>query len=483
MFFIFIILLSISTSLDSLEVKGIIDYGKKTSDLSEVNFSKKKKIKVRFQIFIKNDTTLEINAFESSNTKSNLLKTTLKKGNHFIPNSNEWIEIDIKDEVKLEFIDKNKKKIVYFKKFDPISENFFEKKYAGTTSVKASINKIPDIALLEEKLPPYKYTKTRNSGVEIFEKYSSSVVFILAKSGFGSGSIIDEKGTILTNWHVIDGLNTVKIFQKPGNFEKIDENKAILADVVKYNQTLDLAILKMRKIPININPIKLGNKDELKIASNVHAIGHPQGNSWSYTKGTISQIRPDYEWSYEKTLHKADTIQTQTPISPGNSGGPLLNKNGELIGVNSFILDGKSQNINYAVSISSIKPFIKNDDKFIKAKMIDQYGREINETMRLVDIDQDGYRETLGIDSNNDGVPDIIKIDVNKDGKFDEIHTDLNFDGELDGRSVFIKMQNGEEIVVIETDTNKDGIIDEYDHKGADYNLDGKIDEIIPGIS
>ena len=90
----------------------------------------------------------------------------------------------------------------------------------------------------------------------------------------------------------------------------------------------------------------------------VHAIGHPTGEAWTYTTGVISQYRQGYEWKAEDDpiKHKADIIQTQTPINPGNSGGPLLSDLSSLIGVNSFKAGGEG--LNFAVSVDEVRKFI-----------------------------------------------------------------------------------------------------------------------------
>ena len=95
-----------------------------------------------------------------------------------------------------------------------------------------------------------------------------------------------------------------------------------------------------------------------EVGSDVHAIGQPGSLSWTYTKGYVSQIRNNYKWNYEKTQHEASIIQTQTPISPGNSGGPLISSDGELLGVNSFKAQG--ENLNFAVTSLEVINFLNN---------------------------------------------------------------------------------------------------------------------------
>ena len=87
----------------------------------------------------------------------------------------------------------------------------------------------------------------------------------------------------------------------------------------------------------------------MQVAEEVHAIGHPKGLYWSYTKGVASQIRTKWKWtsSKSKIKHQATVIQTQTPLSPGNSGGPLFSDTGKMVGVNTMKEEG--ENLNFAV--------------------------------------------------------------------------------------------------------------------------------------
>src|SRR5262249_1939909 len=92
----------------------------------------------------------------------------------------------------------------------------------------------------------------------------------------------------------------------------------------------------------------------------VAAIGHPEGQSWTYTKGIVSQIRPDFAWSTgQGESHRATVIQTQTPINPGNSGGPLLSDDGRIVGINSFRAT-EGEGLNFAVSAKDISAFLNN---------------------------------------------------------------------------------------------------------------------------
>ena len=209
--------------------------------------------------------------------------------------------------------------------------------------------------------------KTRGSiGQNIYGKYSRSVVLIFNDDikGTGSGSVImKDIGAIITNWHVIQKAEQVGvIFKKDGEIQKSD---VYVADVIGYDATKDLAVLKLRgKVPDDVNELKLSSILP-DVGSDVHAIGHPGSLSWTYTKGYVSQVRENYKWTYEKTLHSVYN-QTQTPISPGNSGGPLISSNGLLIGVNSFKAQG--ENLNFAVTSLEVINFLKILQKLEKKR-------------------------------------------------------------------------------------------------------------------
>jgi S1-C subfamily serine protease len=128
--------------------------------------------------------------------------------------------------------------------------------------------------------------------------------------------------------------------------------------VVKYDEISDLALVKVSEIPTGRTPVRLGDASEVAVGMDVHAIGHPTGEAWTYTTGVISQYRQAYQWQAggDSIKHKADVIQTQTPINPGNSGGPLLSDSGNLIGVNSFKSEGEG--LNFAVSVDEVRKFI-----------------------------------------------------------------------------------------------------------------------------
>ena len=288
--------------------------------------------------------------------------------------------------------------------------------------------------------------------------------------GTGSGSIINKDiGAILTNWHVVQKAKQVGvIFKTDGQIKKSD---VYVAEVISYDATKDLAILMLKgKVPDDVNELKLSNKLP-EVGSDVHAIGHPGSLSWTYTRGYVSQIRPNYKWSYEKTTHSASIIQTQTPISPGNSGGPLISPEGELLGINSFKASG--ENLNFAVTSLEAINFLKNiKDIGKKEAKLKSNNKKIDKVVKKVDSDKDGIPDTFYYDDNGDGNLDTVVKDKNQNGKPEIIGVDTNKDGKPD---------------VIAFDKNEDGTIDIWyvdkdfdgksDVKGIDTDGDGKPDK------
>ena len=294
--------------------------------------------------------------------------------------------------------------------------------------------------------------KLRGAGSSIYSEYADSVFLIISsaeKSGMGSGSLIDKTGLILTNAHVVAGNSTVEVVARPPRGKKLEHSKVYSGNVLLVNEKLDLAIVKVFGIDDKVKVIPLGNTKNLSVAEEVHAIGHPKGLFWSYTKGVVSQIRPDYEWSTKnKKKYKANLIQTQTPISPGNSGGPLFSDKGKLIGVNTMKLPG--ENLNFAVAVEHAIDIINSDTFKNNASKT-----KISNKPRWIEVK---YPNARSYDSNKNGVMDTWYVDTNNNNKIDRGFVDDNENGVIDG---------------ILVDKNENGVWELY---LVDKNEDGKID-------
>src|SRR5262249_54280467 len=132
---------------------------------------------------------------------------------------------------------------------------------------------------------------------QIYRTISPSVVLIVTKEGIGSGSLIGSNGEVITNYHVVRGYSTVAVVFKPaveGQSPTRDEMRA--GQVIKYDEVSDLALIKVTGALTGRSPIRLGDTSEIAVGADVHAIGHPTGEAWTYTRGVISQYRLRYQW-------------------------------------------------------------------------------------------------------------------------------------------------------------------------------------------
>ncbi len=185
---------------------------------------------------------------------------------------------------------------------------------------------------------------TALSPADIYRKDAPSVVFIFGSNGgrsgsSGTGSLISRDGLVLTNNHVIADkgsgrpFKTLQVFFKPepttGQAER-DLRKPHRATVVARSPELDLAVLRVEGAPRDRSPIQFAPSAGVSVGEPVAAIGHPQGGGlWTLTTGYISSTR---------TFGQKQMFQSEASLNPGNSGGPLLDAKGNLIGVNTAII-------------------------------------------------------------------------------------------------------------------------------------------------
>jgi len=165
----------------------------------------------------------------------------------------------------------------------------------------------------------------------------------------GSGIVIDNNGTILTNYHVVENAVKVQV-----SFEK---GKNVEAKVVGKDPSHDLAILRIPTDGLTLHPLTLGNSSAVQVGDPVLAIGNPFDLERTLTTGVISALQRTITAPNGFTID--NVLQTDAPINPGNSGGPLLNAEGEVIGINSQIETGGSGDgsvgIGFAVPINLAK--------------------------------------------------------------------------------------------------------------------------------
>ncbi|MBZ0307330.1 MAG: trypsin-like peptidase domain-containing protein [Anaerolineae bacterium] len=192
--------------------------------------------------------------------------------------------------------------------------------------------------------------QTVSSLTQIYNQVSPSVVAINVtaqsgrgiSSGTGSGFVIDTQGHIITNNHVVSGAEFIEVEFYSGTLAE--------AEIVGLDPDSDLALLVVNDLSAEpLIPITFGDSDALLVGDNVLAIGSPYGQDWTLTTGIVSGLNRVISGLNQFSI--GGVIQTDAAINPGNSGGPLLNMNGQVVGVNSQILSesGSNSGVGFAI--------------------------------------------------------------------------------------------------------------------------------------
>jgi S1-C subfamily serine protease len=203
------------------------------------------------------------------------------------------------------------------------------------------------------------------TNMQIFEQAAPSVTYITNKrfqrdifsfnvmeipQGTGSGFLWDDKGHIVTNFHVIYEADEIEV--------KLQNGKSYDASIVGTDPDHDLAVLQINAMNPNIPPVMIGSSNDLRVGQKVLAIGNPFGLDSTLTTGIISALGRTILSMTKRYIH--DVIQTDAAINPGNSGGPLLDSFGRLIGVNTAIKSptGIYSGISFAVPVDTVNRIV-----------------------------------------------------------------------------------------------------------------------------
>lgn len=287
---------------------------------------------------------------------------------------------------------------------------------------------------INEKYKPMQEYTLRGAASNIYSKYVQSVFLIYNQNSkmIGAGSLIDSEGFILTNLHVVERAQFVQVILKPEGKQTLENSPRYQAEVLYLNKKNDLALIKAKGLPKNVSIIQLGSLRDVKIGEEVHAIGHPLSLYWSYTKGVVSQIRDNYKWTYEKKENfEATVIQTQTPISEGNSGGPLFNNDGRLVGINTLGA-GKGQNLNFSVAVDEARELLNNRTKYTNKSTYAPEKKSNNPILQK-------FPDAKEASSKKDGIIDTWYLKNKETGKYDRALVDLKRRGIIDGMLVDTK--------------------------------------------
>lgn len=199
---------------------------------------------------------------------------------------------------------------------------------------------------------------------QLYEQINPAVVSITMRNesgntSHGSGFVFDEEGRVITNHHVVRGSQSIEVTFSNG--------ERVHGQVIGSEITADLAIVQVERLPEGAIPVVLGDSDQVLIGQRVVAIGNPFGLDGTMTSGIVSglgrtlqsEIEPDSS-SNAAIFSAPDIIQTDAAINRGNSGGPLINLDGEVIGVNKAIYSesGSNSGVGFAISSNMVKRIV-----------------------------------------------------------------------------------------------------------------------------
>jgi S1-C subfamily serine protease len=204
------------------------------------------------------------------------------------------------------------------------------------------------------------FAPEERTNILVYEKVNRSVVHITTKSaqrellflevpseGAGSGSVLDRAGHILTNYHVVEGAQEIRVTLHNGETHD--------ASIVGYDQPNDVAVLKISAPASDLIPMELGDSSRLKVGQVVYAIGNPFGLERTMTTGIISSLNRSLPSRAGRTMKAI--IQIDAALNRGNSGGPLLDTRGRLIGMNTAIASSTGENtgVGFAIPVDTVK--------------------------------------------------------------------------------------------------------------------------------
>jgi S1-C subfamily serine protease len=277
----------------------------------------------------------------------------------------------------------------------PDSSAYTETPPAGITDPSVASDEQNNIEVYKAIAPGVAFIKTTSYTQDFFGQVEEG-------QGGGSGSVIDDQGHILTNYHVIEGAQRLSV-----NF---GGDKTYPAKVIGGDPDTDLAVIKVDAPRDQMSVVPLGDSDRLVVGQKVLAIGNPFGLDRTLTTGVISGLQRPIRARNGRPIEGA--IQTDASINPGNSGGPLLDSRGRMIGINSQILSpsGASAGVGFAVPVNIAKrilpqliengvvrrPKLGIGTRDVK-EISDQVRLPVSEGVIIIQVQQGGAADAAGL--------------------------------------------------------------------------------------
>jgi S1-C subfamily serine protease len=258
----------------------------------------------------------------------------------------------------------------------------------------------------DESSTPDLYDQVRPSVVRITSlTVTRSLLGSSQGEAEGSGVILDKDGNILTNYHVVENASQLQV-------ALFDETTAS-AEVVGTDPSADLAVIKADFSGVDLSPASLGDSDQIRVGESVIAIGNPFGLEGTVTEGIVSGL--DRTLAEQQNRPLRELIQTDAAINPGNSGGPLVDYNGEVIGINTAIENPSGTNtfvgVGYAIPINAAKRSLPDmlagqtvvharlgiSGQTLTASLAKNLGLSLTEGVYVVQVDPSGAAAAAGV--------------------------------------------------------------------------------------
>ncbi len=304
----------------------------------------------------------------------------------------------------------------------------------------------------------------------LYARANPAVVYIIVSSGgvansSGSGFVYTHGGYIVTNSHVVSDGSAFEIVFYNGD--------RAMAKLIGADPDSDLAVLKVDSLPEGLEPLPVTQTDTLQVGQFVVAIGNPFGEQGSMTLGIVSglgrSLQSQRSLMGSSTYSLPEVVQTDAPINPGNSGGPLLNLNGEVVGVNAAIasVTGTSSGVGFSIPAAAVRrvvPSLISDGRYVYPYMGVSFDGEITlaeqelyglpqiQGAYVVAVTAGGPGDKAGIiaaDPNTGRGGDlIIALDDQPINSFDDLNSFLSFHASP-GQTIAVKVLRGNETVTL----------------------------------